>query len=309
MSQIEMLEPVPVVLPMNLSDLRLGPSFREGGLCLEHVERLVLSGGPWPPITVGPDGTVIDGAHRVAAARRLGWTRLDTVLFEGSRDEAFVEFVRRNVAHGLLLTLRERKRAAVQVLGSHPEWSDRRVAEVCGISPKTVARLRPDAQCPTGGGSQLDGGLRLGRDNRRRPVQRGLARARVVEALRTEPAGSLRAAAAAAGVSPETVRLVRMNLTNAPEHEAKESTAVLVEKADFAENKSSPWQADAALASCDHGEEFLEWFERTHITDMDLDRVGTVPLSRVYELANAARRRADIWLLFARSLEARSSGI
>ena len=80
---------------------------------------------------------------------------------------------------------------------------------------------------------------------------------------------------------------MRMNLTNVPEPEAKESTAVLVEKADFGD-KSSPWQADAALASCDHGEEFLEWFERTHITDMDLDRVGTVPLSRVYELANAA---------------------
>ena len=35
--------------------------------------------------------------------------------------------------------------------------------------------------------------------------------ARVVEALRTQPSGSLRAVAAAAAVSPETVRLVRMN--------------------------------------------------------------------------------------------------
>ena len=309
MSQIEMLEPVPVVVPMKLSDLRLGPSFREGGLCLEHVERLVVSGGSWPPITVGPDGTVIDGAHRVTAARRLGWARLDAVLFEGSRDEAFVEFVRQNVAHGLLLTLRERKRAAAQVLGSNPEWSDRRVAEVCGISPKTVARLRPNIQCPTGEGPQLDGGLRLGRDGRRRPVQRGLARARVVEALRTEPGGSLRAAAAAAGVSPETVRLVRMNLTKEPQPEVEGPAAILVETAGFADNKSAPWQGDAALASCDHGEEFLEWFERTHITDMDLDRVGTVPLSRVYELANAARHRADVWLQFARSLEARSRGV
>jgi ParB-like chromosome segregation protein Spo0J len=299
MSQIEVLEPPTVVVRIKVADLKVGPSFREGGLCPEHVERLMTLGGSWPPIVVDSDGLVIDGAHRVIAARRLRWARLDAVLFEGGSEEAFIEFVRRNVAHGLLLTLRERKRAAVRVLGSHREWSDRRLAEVCGISPKTVGRLRLDVGCPTEEVAQLDGGSRVGRDDRRRPVQRGSARARVVEALRAQPSGSLRAVAAVAGVSPETVRLVRMNLTQSPQ-----SADTVAEIA--AGDESVAWRADAALASCDAGEEFLSWFERTQIADADMARVHAVPLSRIYDLAKEARRRSEGWLHLARALEART---
>jgi ParB-like chromosome segregation protein Spo0J len=299
MSQIEVLEPPTVAVRIKVADLKVGPSFREGGLCPEHVERLMTLGGSWPPIVVDSDGLVIDGAHRVIAARRLGWARLDAVLFEGGSEEAFIEFVRRNVAHGLLLTLRERKRAAVRVLGSHREWSDRRVAEVCGISSKTVGRLRLDAGCPTEEDAQLDGGSRVGRDDRRRPVQRGSARARVVEALQTQPSGSLRAVAAVAGVSPETVRLVRMNLTQAPQPaDAVAETA--------AGDESVAWRADAALASCDAGQEFLAWFERTQIADADMARVHAVPISRIYDVAKEARRRSEGWLDLARALEART---
>ena len=298
MSQIEVLEPPTVVVRIKVADLKVGPSFREDGLCPEHVERLMTLGGSWPPIAVDSDGLVIDGAHRVIAARRLGWARLDAVLFEGGSEEAFIEFVRRNVTHGLLLTLRERKRAAVRVLGSHREWSDRRVAEVCGISPKTVGRLRLDMGCPTEEDAQLDGGSRVGRDDRRRPVQRWSARARVVEALRTQPSGSLRAVAATAGVSPETVRLVRMNSTQAPQ-----PADTMAETAPG--DESVAWRADAALASCDAGE-FLSWFERTQITDADMARVHAVPLSRVYGLAKEARRRSEGWLHLARALDART---
>ena len=291
---------------IKVADLKVGPSFRDDGLCPEHVERLMTQGGSWPPIVVNSDGLVIDGAHRVVAARRLGWARLDAVLFEGGSDEAFIEFVRRNVAHGLLLTLRERKRAAVRVLGLHREWSDRRVAEVCGISSKTVGRLRFDVGCPTEEDAQLDGGSRVGRDDRRRPVQRGSARARVVEALRTQPSGSLRAVAAVAGVSPETVRLVRMNLTQAPREAATETETAAETTAETAADESGAWRADAALVSCDAGEEFLSWFERTQITDSDMARVHAVPLSRIYDLAKEARRRSEGWLHVARALEART---
>jgi ParB-like chromosome segregation protein Spo0J len=292
---------------IKVADLKVGPSFRDDGLCSEHVERLMTQGGSWPPIVVDSDGLVIDGAHRVVAARRLGWARLDAVLFEGGSEEAFIEFVRRNVAHGLLLTLRERKRAAVRVLGSHREWSDRRVAEVCGISSKTVGRLRLDVGRPTEEDAQLDGDSRVGRDDRRRPVQRGSARARVVEALRTQPSGSLRAVAAVAGVSPETVRLVRMNLTRAPrEADTETETAAETTAETAAADESVAWRADAALVSCDTGKEFLSWFERTQITDADMARVHAVPLSRIYDLAKEARRRSEGWLHLARALEART---
>jgi hypothetical protein len=83
-----------------------GSHFRADGLCEEQVDRLVSLDGAWPPIVVGrDDGVVVDGAHRVEAARRLGLPSVVAVPFDGGADEQFVEFVRRNVSHGLLLTL------------------------------------------------------------------------------------------------------------------------------------------------------------------------------------------------------------
>jgi AraC-like DNA-binding protein len=207
-----------------------------------------------------------------------------------------VEFVRRNVAHGLLLTLAERKRAAVRVLRAHPAWSDRRVAALCGVSSKTVARVRVEAGvCPTGDGASIDGGMRVGRDGRCRPVRRGSVRARVLEALRADPSASLRAIASVAEVSPETVRLVRMNMAEVEASSGDEPAA------------AASWRDDAALVSCEEGEEFVGWFERTLVGVEDLARAGAVPLSRVYEVGDEARRRSEAWLEFARALEARTT--
>jgi ParB-like chromosome segregation protein Spo0J len=298
-SHVEVLDRQPGSVVVAVAELETGSAFREGGLCPEHVERLVALGGAWPPIVVmRRGGVVVDGAHRVEAARRLGIARLEAVFFDGGADDAFVEFVRRNVAHGLLLTLPERKHAAVRVLQAHRGWSDRRVAELCGLSPKTVARLRGESAArPTEENAQLDREVRVGRDDRVRPVQRGSVRARVLEALREQPDASLRTIAGAVGVSPETVRLVRMNLA-----ELSEDSPVPPESA------SAPaWQADAALVSAADGEAFLAWFDQTALTDADIARARTVPLSRVYELADEARRRSDLWLRLARTLEARAA--
>ena len=102
---------------MALAELSVSTSFREGGLNEEHVHRLVALAGHWPPVLVNrPDGLVIDGAHRVEAARILGLDRIEAWYFDGGPDDALIEFVRRNVHQGLPLTLRERKRAAEHVL-------------------------------------------------------------------------------------------------------------------------------------------------------------------------------------------------
>lgn len=266
--------------------LARGSSYRAEGLCAEQVDRLVALGGAWPAILVSrSSGAVVDGAHRVEAARRLGLTHLTAVLFDGDDDDAFVEFVRRNVAHGLMLTLGERKRAAVRVLQSHERWSDRRVADLCALSPKTVGRLRGNVASPQD--------AREGRDGRIRPVRRASVRARVAEAIRARPEASLRAIAGEVGVSPETVRLVRLNLasiTTPPPADAPAEPA---------------WERDAALRTCDRGEDFLSWFERTAVSGSDAAWAEAVPLSRVYLLAEEARRRADTWLELARALEAR----
>lgn len=286
-----------------VSRLGVTSSYRAGGLDAEQVERLAALEGAWPPILVRrADHSVIDGAHRVAAARRLGMARVEVTWFDGSAGDAFVEFVRRNVAHGLTLSLQDRKRAAQRILGEHPRWSDRRVAELCALSPKTVGRVRREAGCPTGEDPQSDGEVREGRDHRLRPVRGGSARARVLEALRDQPDGSLRAIAAVAGTSPETVRLVRLNLADG---------GVGMADADVGGDEVAPpaggWQGDAALATADTGDRLVDWLDRTAVTDADVAWAGAVPLSRVYVVADEARRRSAAWLEIARAVEARAN--
>ncbi|HEY6532476.1 MAG TPA: ParB/RepB/Spo0J family partition protein [Acidimicrobiales bacterium] len=302
----------PEVVLVAVAALSLGVSFRDGGVDDEHVERLVGSGGQWPAILVRRrDGVVVDGAHRVVAARRLGLDRIEVSWFEGGRDEALIEFVRRNVSHGLPLSLAERKRAASRVLATRPEWSDRRIAEVCGVSPKTVGRIRVDER----GRDELpllEARVRVGRDDRLRPVNSAALRERIAEVLIERPDASLRAVAATVGVSPETVRQVRLSM--APRRESTETEQsvaatppVLAAVAPLPAVVTPLWGRDPALSSCDGGQDFLDWFDRSFVHDVEcLDRVETVPLSRVYEIADEARRRSEAWMRFARALEGRA---
>ena len=139
---------------------------------------------------------------------------------------------------------------------------------------------------------------RIGRDNKSRPVNSALVRSRVVEAIQEQPGASLRTIAASVGVSPETVRSVRMNMS-------RPSVPEVVGAPDLP--KEAPSRQDLAPASCEDGEDFVAWFDRTAVSEDDCwRRVGTVPGSRIYEIADGARRRSEVWMRFARCLEERT---
>ena len=145
-----------------------------------------------------------------------------------------------------------------------------------------------------------------------RPVDRAALRAQIVDALKEQPEASLRKVAAAVGVSPETVRQVRLAMDATPPAEP----AVLTETAPssipervarMASVEPSWRHDDPALVSSEGGDDFVRWFDRTTIDDDEWRlRAEHVPLSRVYEIADEARRRADTWIRFARALEART---
>jgi ParB-like chromosome segregation protein Spo0J len=289
---------------IDLDDLRFGPSRRAAGIDAAHVETLKELEGNWPPIVVAAaDRTVVDGLHRVHAALALGLTRLPCVYFVGGEDDAYVEFVHRNIAHGLPLSRRDRESAATRLLRMRPEWSDRRIAAVCGLAAGTVARVRRGSECSTDEVAQLN--ARVGRDGRHRPVDRGAVRARIADALRDNPRASLRAVAALVGTSPATVRSVRSAMVRDASHElagADEETWLP------AGRQTEPWEPDAAVLSTDEGSEFAAWFTKTAVGDEWWSHVISVPVSRIYDVADEARRRAQYWSDFARALEARSSG-
>lgn len=289
------------VVSVALARLVIKRSIRESGVNQEHVQRLMRLGGRWPPILVHETtGVVIDGVHRVTAARMLGLLRVDASLFSGGPDAALIECVRRNVQHGLPLTLRERKWAAGRVLSVHPNWSDRRIAGICALSPKTVGRLRvaPNAG-ESGTAEQMDALVRVGRDNRLRPVDSVSARERVAKALQENPEASLRSVATLVGVSPETVRSVRLSLARGTE-----------ECEDACQRPPAALPVRALTAVPDNASalaEFSAWFERTGVQAQECSQWATrVPAPYCLEVANEARRRAESWLEFASLLNTRA---
>jgi len=198
------------VVEVEIGSLSLSGSPRLAGENPEHIQVLAAALNPLPPITVHrPTMRVIDGRHRLKAARLRGESRIAARFFDGDDTEAFVLSVRLNVTHGLPLALADRKRAAERIIVSNPQWSDRRVAAVTGIAPGTVGDIRKRVVRAPG-----PEGRRLGRDGRMRPVDGSTGRIRAGELLAENPDLSLRQVARAAGISPETARDVRNRLGN-----------------------------------------------------------------------------------------------
>lgn len=262
-------------------------------LDLHHARALAENFEDLPPILVHRQThAVVDGAHRLLAGRLRGSGSISVEFFDGSEFDAFVEAVRQNTTHGKALTLGERKHAARRILGLVPERSDRAVAEICGLSSKTVAGIRsrgvgPPALAP----------FRVGRDGRRRPTDPTRIRFEIAEKLRKQPEASTRAVAAAVSTSQATVLDVRRRLARG------ESPA----SGRPPEQPGLEAGLDAALAATAHGRAFARWFDATSIAvDGCLQFAEAVPRGRVYVVADEARARAVAWARFADLVEARA---
>lgn len=302
------------VVDLSIAELGVLPSMRERGIDPAHVAALAEVAESWPPIVVNrSDRVVIDGQHRVAAAKQRGLRAVRAVWFDGSPDDNYVEFVRRNVSHGLPLTLAERRLAARRIVGSRPNLSDRGIAVVCGLSPRTVARLREEVGSDTGRTNRSRAAKgRVGRDGRVRPVDPVATRARIAEELARQPDASLRTIGNAVGASPETVRSVRhemraaspSTLNDAPVSREPEATVLGL----LSHSRKAPaalqCRDDRAFTDCEDGRQFVDWFAATSVEQSQLWQYAeTVPLSRIYEIADEARRRAEFWSRFAEAIE------
>jgi hypothetical protein len=174
----------------------------------EHIRRLAESEAELPPILVQQGSMrVIDGMHRLRAAILNGHSTIEVEFFDGSNEEAFIRAVERNVTHGLPLTLADRKAAATRILGWRPAMSDRAVASMTGLSPKTVGAIRAYAT-----EESRQSNDRQGRDGRLRPLNSREGRRRAAEVLEKNPNASIREIAALAGISAGTARSVQARL-------------------------------------------------------------------------------------------------
>ncbi|MQY10989.1 Transcriptional regulator NovG [Streptomyces sp. RB5] len=195
---------------VEISRLEPGYSPRLGGLDGAYVEQISALGDLPPIVVQRATMRVVDGAHRLAAARFRGERSIAVTFFEGTDDEAFVAAVRLNIRHGLPLTAHERTAAARRILQAHPDWSDRWLASVCGVSATTVGALRKRS---AGHFEQLN--TRVGRDGRRHPLSVAEGRQKAAEIMRGNPRASLREVARQSGISVGTALDVRRKLAAA----------------------------------------------------------------------------------------------
>lgn len=156
----------PVMIPIHnlLSSLPV----RATGVSVDHVDRLIQSFSTLPPITVNSSmDCVIDGRHRLQAARQLRHDHIAARILRATDEEALVFAIEANSHQGLPLTLKDRKQIANQLLTLNPALSDRAVAHTAGVSPGCIRKLR--LHRPTAQNEQLT--YRVGRDGRRRHVK------------------------------------------------------------------------------------------------------------------------------------------
>ncbi|MFI9402084.1 ParB N-terminal domain-containing protein [Nocardia sp. NPDC052316] len=193
--------PISAVLPADAPP-------RTAGVNTGHIRMLADSATALPPIVVHrATMQVVDGWHRLRAAELRGDTSIAAVLFDGGLAEAFVLAVKLNAAHGLPLSLADRKAAALRILQSYPDWSDRSIGVIAGISHKTVGAIRTRS---TGKSTQSTGRIARNGVLHRSAGRQG--RQRAAELFALDPTASARKVASAAGISVTTAKDVRKRL-------------------------------------------------------------------------------------------------
>jgi ParB/Sulfiredoxin domain len=169
---------------------------RLGGLDPAHVAGLVENPDAWPPLAVVAQQGVyllVDGFHRLAAAKRLGLGSVAVGCVEAPADDDLRSLAfGLNARHGRPLSLADRRAEAVRLLRLAPDRSSRSIGKACGLNHETVERLRARAAA-SGEIRQTEtrSGEREGGYHYRAPVRKPgeLARDGVGELLQTTLVG------------------------------------------------------------------------------------------------------------------------
>jgi ParB-like chromosome segregation protein Spo0J len=316
------METVPIV------SLRAGDSPRLNGVDRAHVARLAEMETPLPPILVDRRSMrVIDGMHRLMVASLQGRETIEAVFVEDSEADMFLRAVQENIAHGLPLRQADRRAAAERIISTHPHMSDRAIAEVAGLAPKTIASIRRrSAKEPK------ESNARVGRDGKVRPLDTSEARRRAAELLTEQPDASLRDVARAVGMSPATVLDVRKRLERG-ESPVREKPAAVRDSEPGKRSASAVRAAgrptrgprtagaanpsliverlsrDPSLHSSERGRGMLRLLHINAVSLAHPDPAAAVPPHCVATVLQLARHYSQMWSDFAQELDSRAQVI
>jgi ParB-like chromosome segregation protein Spo0J len=305
-----------LVARIPIASVALTNWLRVKGEDTDHVRVLAELEDELPPIVVHRTTMrVIDGMHRVRAAMLRGAAHIDAILFDGTEHDAFLLAVQLNAVHGLPLSRADLVAAAVRIMYSSPQWSDRAIARAAGLSDKTVAsiRRRATAEIP-----HLPD--RIGRDGRVRPVSAAAGRRLASEVIAENPDATIREIAMRAGISLGTARDVRGRLRNGLDpvpprrRDSADARSRPAAEDDGATRRSLSAQmtpmimkslcADPSLRYNETGRVLLRLLTLHLMNSADWERmISAVPMHRAQAVAHAARSCSEAWQQFAMRLE------
>lgn len=185
----------------------------------EYAEMVKQSSGVWPfadPCSVyqvKDQLILVDGFHRVAAIKQAGEDQVCIRLTEGSRLDAKKAAFAANQTHGLRLSNAD-KRHKVRIAlkdSALQKWSDRKLAELCGVSHDFVSRMR--GELSSNDSSPLaQPAQKTGADGKERPASKAdadMQRKKIVAAVVANGDASDRKIADMVGCDHKTVGKVR----------------------------------------------------------------------------------------------------
>jgi protein gp37 len=130
------------------ADTDLQPRVELSSEIISEYSEDMKAGVEFPPIIVFRNGEgpayLADGFHRFFGAKKAGLQGIPAEIRKGGKREALLYSVGANATHGMRRTNADKRRAVMRLL-SDPEWkkwSDRKVAEQCGVDHGMVASSR-----------------------------------------------------------------------------------------------------------------------------------------------------------------------
>ncbi|WP_425247266.1 ParB/RepB/Spo0J family partition protein [Streptomyces sp. NEAU-NA10] len=321
---------------VRIEELLPADSPRLNGVDPAHVQRLADVLTSLPPILVHRSTMrIVDGSHRVAAAALKGQDSVEVHYFDGPEKDAFLRSVSANIAHGLPLSVSDRKAAAERILRSHADLSDRAIGMHTGLDPKTVAAVRRSSTVEA-----QQSNTRMGSDGRDHPLDRTLERIHAAQLMASHPGLPLRAVAEQSGLSLGTAHDVRKRLERGeapvPNRRrggaaGKQATEAGASPAPTGPESSAPVAArpggrppagggrsrtpletlrklagDPSLRQSESGRHFLRWLHTHFVVDEAWrHQAGAVPPHCTATVADLALQCSDTWRRFAEDLASR----
>ena len=110
----------------------------------EYAE-CMIRGRKFPPFKVcqvNGELWVVDGFHRLEAARQCGFTDIEVEVFDGTRSDAPRASLGANHTEGLPRSNANKRFAAELAVKEFRRYSDRRITKICGASCELVGDVK-----------------------------------------------------------------------------------------------------------------------------------------------------------------------